>query len=81
VEGVDAPGLTGRAPDTVLVTLPTVVVTVPTVVVAGPTVVVAGPTAVVALPTDPLTFARTGAFTRRTGLAPVAGADSRCDPR
>jgi hypothetical protein len=74
VEGVDAPGLTGRAPDTVLVTLPTVVVTVPTVVVAGPT-------AVVALPTDPLTFARTGAFTRRTGLAPVAGADSRCDPR
>ena len=74
MEGVDAPGLTGRAPDTVLVTLPTVVVTVPTVVVAGPT-------AVVALPTDPLTFARTGAFTRRTGLAPVAGADSRCDPR
>lgn len=63
---------------TVVVTLPRAVVAVPTAVVAAlPTAVVALPTALVALPTAPLTFAGTGAFTRRTGIAPVDGSDSR----
>ena len=70
-DGGEAPGLTGRASATVLVTLPTAVVTVPAAaVVTLPAAVVKVPTAVVTVPTAALTFVETGASNRRvTGLA------------